>query len=79
MTERTLSAFLVVSAVIVAICVLLGVWWLSIPLVLVLLPGPFVTPAIVAKLASRRSGARFQQTVRRARVAFDESDERTLT
>jgi hypothetical protein len=78
-TGRALLLFLVVAAAIVAGCILIGVWWLAIPIVLILLPGPFVTPAILRKLASRRSAAQFQRDVRRPRVQFTEEDERTLT
>ena len=79
MTEKSLPIFVLVTALIVAGCVAIGVWWLAIPIVVLLLPGPFVTPAILAKLASQRSGAQFQKNVRRPRVDFTEDDERTLT
>jgi hypothetical protein len=78
-TEKSLPIFLLVAALIVAGCIAIGVWWLSIPIVLVLLPGPFMTPAILASLASRRSGAQFQKTIRAEHVRFTEDDEQTLT
>ncbi len=79
MTEKSLPIFLLLTALIVAGCIAIGVWWLAIPIVVLLLPGPFVTPAILAKLASRRSGAQFQKSVRTPRIRFSDDDEQTLS
>jgi hypothetical protein len=78
-TERGLAIFLVISAAIFAFFIWIGVWWVALPIVLLILPGPFVTPAILQKLASKRSGAQFQRAVRPQHVAFSKDDERTLT
>jgi membrane protein YdbS with pleckstrin-like domain len=78
-TERGLAIFLVIAVAIFALFIWLGVWWVAIPIVLLILPGPFVTPGILQKLGSKRSGAQFQKTVRPQHVAFTEDDEKTLT
>jgi len=78
-TERTLPIFLLVAAAIVAVCIWLGVWWLAIPIVAILLPGPFVTPAIVQKLVLKRRGASFQRNQGHRDVGFTDEDTRTLT
>jgi len=78
-TGRGLAIFLILSALILAFFIYLGVWWVSLPIILLILPGPFVTPGILQKLASRRSGAEFQRTVRGQRIAFTDDDEKTLT
>ncbi|MBA2763601.1 MAG: hypothetical protein H0U42_02810 [Thermoleophilaceae bacterium] len=79
MTERTLPIFLLVAAAIVAVCIWLGVWWLAIPIVAILLPGPFVTPAIVQKLALKRRGASFQRNQGHRDAGFTDEETRTLT
>lgn len=78
-TERTLPIFLLVAAAIVAGCIWLGVWWLSIPIVALLLPGPFVTPAIIQKLMLKRRGASFQRTQGHRDAGLTDDQTRTLS
>lgn len=78
-TERTLPIFLLVAAAIVVVCIWLGVWWLSIPIVAVLLPGPFVTPAILQKLMLKRRGGSFQRNQGQGDAGLTDEQTRTLT